>query len=314
MAICGLSFSHSHPPVYELAKKYNVPVIVPFSSPAAVFAPIENDCREVFSTGPVMHPKFHYHGYAEALLVSKLFPKDYTVASTSYATPGGRILSSWGAQWCEKFGYKVVYHEDVPPGTVDLTTWAEKVAKANPDVYLSQLGGELLIPFWSSLEKVGWTKSLLIASFMNEGDFVKAVDGLMKPRNNIYWFGNYAPSFADIPEYDEIRKAMKKFRHKYTLSANHARGWTTARLIEAALSRVGWPCDRQALFNTLEKTDLDTKGLTGGKIRFSQTDHYGTAWGRAYQWEPGKRTMLPATDWIKIEPNMIAKEYSKWGK
>lgn len=312
LAICGLSFSHAHPPVYELAKKHGVAVVVPFSSPAAVFSPVENDCQEVFATGPVMSSKFHYHGYGEALIISRLFPKDKTLASMSYATPGGRVLSSWGAKWSEKRGYKVVYHDDIPPGTVDISTWAQKVAKINPDILMASWGGEIIVPFWAAAEKMGWTNAVLFGNFITTADTIKAIERLIKPRNNLYFFSEIelpAP-FGAVPiaEYDEMREAMKKYGSKFPLSARHGSGWITARVIEAALMKVGWPCDRSALLKALEKTNLDTKGLTGGPILFSSSDHYGPAYIKCYRWDPVKKSMITVMDWVRMDPKKIAKE------
>ena len=310
LLIAGLSFSVSQPPVFELAKKHNVPVVVPYSCPVAAYAPVEEDCRQVFATGPIMSPKFHYHGYAEALIVSKLFPKGSTIGSMSYGTPGGRILSSWGAKWCEKRGYKVVYHEDIPPGTVDVSSWVDKIVKANPDVLMPVLGGEISVPLMTNLEKMGYNKPVLNANYLNTDDFLKIGEGLIKPKENLYIYSELAMPIAATPpkEYEEIQKAMKKYGHTYSLSARHASGWLTAQVIEVALAKVGWPASRSALIEALEKTDLVTKGLSGGPIRFNETDHYGMAYVKAYRWDPFKKVMIDALDWQKFEPAKIAKE------
>ncbi len=314
LAICGLSFSHAQLPVYELAKKYGVPVVVPFSSPAATFAPIENSLQEIFTPGPIMHPKYHFHGYAGPLVASKLFPKGRTVASMSYTTPGGRTLSTWGARCSEKFGNKVVLHEDIPPGTVDVSTWVLKMTNANPDILLAFWASEVMKPFWSGAEKMGWTNTILCNSSVNTGEFLKAVESLIKPRDNIYMYSDVAlPSpFADtpLPAYDKMRKAMEKYGHKYELGAWHARGWIVAGLIEEALARTKWPCDRSALLKALENTDFDTKELTGGRYRFSPTDHIGNNYLKCYRWDPVKKKMITVLDWQTINPAEVSKQFS----
>jgi branched-chain amino acid transport system substrate-binding protein len=318
LAICGLSFSYAHLPVYELAKRYGVPVITPFSSPAGTFDPVGNDCREIFTPGPIMYPQYHFHGYAAALVASKLFPKGKTVASMSYTTPGGRTLSAWGARWSERFGNRVVLHEEIPPGTVDVSTWALKVAQTNPEILLTFFGGEVAAPLWSTAEKMGWTNTILCNSTITTGDFLKAMDRLMKPTDNIYFYTDTAMPFpftdTPIPEYDTMRKAMAKYGSKYELTAWHARGWIAARVVEQALERAKWPCDRPALFKALERTDIDTKGLSGGPYRFSQTDHIGNNYLICYRWDPVKKKMNTVINWVTINPKAIAKEYSEFVK
>jgi len=311
LLIAGLSFSHSHPPVYEQAKKYKVPVIVPFSSPAAMFAPAENDAEYIFSIGPVMSTKFHFHGYGEAIVLSKLFKKGTTVASMSYATPGGRTLSTWGANWAEKRGFKVVYHEDIPPGTVDVSSWAQQVAKINPDVLMASWGGEIVVPMLVALEKLGWNGAVLCGNFINTEDFLKAMKLLIEPKKNVYLFSEITlpPNFAEksVPVYKKMQEAMKKYGHKYVLSARHASGWLTAMVVEAALKKAGWPATRASVLDALEKTNLNTEGLEGGPIIYTKTDHRGSSYIRCYRWDPDKKLMIDALGWIKMEPAKIAK-------
>ena len=102
-----------------------------------------------------------------------------------------------------------------------------------------------------------------------------------------------------------IEKAMNKFGHQYPLSARTCHGWTMGRLMEQALTKAGWPCSRADLIAALEKTDLDTLGLTGGPIQFTPTDHYGPTWWRAYRWNAAKKALLPVMDWFKIETKTI---------
>ena len=117
---------------------------------------------------------------------SKIFKKGSTVASMSYATPGGRTLSTWGANWAKKRGFKVVYHEDIPPGTVDISPWAQEIARINPDILLASWGGEIYKPMLVALEKLGWKGSVITGNFMNTEDFLKAMKMLIEPRKNFY--------------------------------------------------------------------------------------------------------------------------------
>ena len=311
LLIAGLSFSHSQPPVYELVKKHGVPLVVAFACVAAAFDPALDGSKQIFATGPVKHPNFNLHGYSSGLLASKYFPKGTTLAVMCYATPGGRLDNAFASWASKKYGNKVVFQEEIPPGTVDVSPWVEKIIKANPDVGILSFGGETTVPLWINLEKMGFTKPILNASFMSTEDFHKAEGAFMKPNPNLYLFSDNAMPFDVNPpaEYGEIEKAMKKYGHTYALSNRHAAGWLTARVIEQALGRVGWPATRSALIEALEKTDLDTRGLTGGHIRFSPTDHYGPAWAKLYRWDPSKKKLVTVVDWLEVNPREISKEY-----
>ena len=305
LALMGLGFSRAQPPVMEMARKERLAVIAGYTLIIDVHKTKPGDVG--FATGHIMHPKFHPGGYGYAKVAASLHPNG-RMASSGYDTPGGRVFSQWASDWGKKLGLDVVYHEDIPPRTIDLMPWASKVAKANPDIYTNAEGGEIFIPLAIALEKSGWTKDLLFPDFVTEGHLVKGIKRLMSDGEWVMWFGRYASAYEDIPEYDRIREAMKKFGHQYPLSARHAQGWTMGRLIAQALMKAGWPCTREKVISALEKTDLDTKGLTGGPIRFTPTDHYGPTWWKVYRWNAAQNALVPILDWFKIDSGKIARQ------
>ena len=317
LAICGLSMSQAHPPVYELAKKHGVPIVVGWGGIADSYDPakVKNN-QQIFTPGAIMTPTYQYFGYAAPVVASKVFPKGRTVASMSYNTPGGRVLSTWGARWSEKLGNKVVLHEDIQLGAADLSTWILKLTKANPDILLAFWSGDAMKSFWSGAEKMGWTNAILCNSSVNTVEFIKSVQALIKPRDNIYLYSDVALPFpfadVSVPEYDKIRKAMEKYKHKYELGPFHARGWIIAGIIEEALARTKWPCTRSDLLMALERTDFDTKGLTGGRYRFTPTDHMGDNYLKAYRWDPAKKKMITVMEWTTMNVKQIADQYSKF--
>jgi branched-chain amino acid transport system substrate-binding protein len=305
LALMGLGFSRAQPPVMEMASKERVPVIAGYTLIMDVHKAKPSDVG--FATGYIMNPKFHPGGYGFAKVAATLHPKG-RMASSGYDTPGGRVWSQWAAEWAKKMGMDVVYHEDIPPQTVDLMPWASKVAKADPDIYTNAEGGEIFIPLAVALEKAGWTKDLLFPDFVTEADLAKGIDRLMTKGSWVLWFGRYASAYEKIPEYEKIGEAMKKFGHQYPLSARHAQGWTMGRLIAQALTKAGWPCTREKVLSALETTDLDTKGLSGGPIRFTPTDHYGPTWWKVYRWNPEQKALEPVMDWFRIDAEKIAKD------
>lgn len=305
LALLGLGFSSSQPPVIELATKSRVAVIAGFTMVKDVHKVQPGEV--CFNTGRIMNPNYLPAAYAYALVANRLHPNGRYAAS-GYDTPGGRLWSKLGCVYAEKMGLKVVYHEDIPPGTMDLMPWASKVAKANPDIYANDEGGEIFIPNAIALEKCGWTKDLLYPDFVSEGDLVKGIRRLMTNGEWVLWLGRYASSFDNIPEYDRIREAMKKFGHQYPLSAHHAQGWTIGRIAEEGLKIAGWPCTREKFISALEQINLDAKGLTGGSIRYTPTDHSGPTSWKLYRWNASKQALVPVWDWFEVTAKMMGKE------
>lgn len=305
LAIVGLGFSVSQPPVMALTKKEAVPVVTGYTCIEDV-----HRCEpgsNVFATGYIMHPAFHPGAYAMAKFLQGMNkPKGAKIALSGYTTPGARIWTNLSEKWCKDMGYEVVYREDIPPGTLDFSPWVIKIARLAPDAYLTPVGAEFLVPEVAALEKLGYTNDIVFPDFVPEGDLVKGVQRLVGTGDWLVWGGRYISIYDDSPEIKNIKDAMKKFGHQFPLSSRHCHGWTIGRLMEQALTKAGWPCTRAGLIAALEKTDLDTKGLTGGPIKFTPTDHYGPTWWKAYRWNASKKALVTAVDWFPIDPATIA--------
>lgn len=312
LAICGLGFSRSQPPVKELTRKAGVPLITGYTAIGHLYPP--DPTKNMFSVGVLMDPKAMPQGVVNALVCSKVHPRG-KVAVTSFSTPGGRLVDDWTEAWCKKLSMNVVYRDEYPPTTQEFTPWLMKIAEGKPQVVTATVGGAIYIPFLRQMQKFGLGKTdLVVPDFVSEEDLVKGVKQLGKNGgDNVIWFSRYASALdVDRPsEFDNIEKAMKKYDHKYVLSSLHSMGWTLARLMESALKRAGWPCTRSDLLAALEKTELDTKGLTGGPIRFSATNHYGPSWWIAYRWDSKRGKLKRITDWHKLELSEIVGKIGK---
>jgi len=309
LAILGLGYSRSQPPVLELAKQSGIPVLTGYTATSPLFP--DNPTKNVFSIGVQMHPKAMPQGYNNAYVASKICPAG-RVAVTSFDTPGGRLCNDWTEAWCKKLGMKVVFRSEWPPSTLNYTPWLMKISREKPDMLIATVGGANYIPLLRQMEKFQLENTdLLVVDFVNEGDLVKGIEQLVIGRgDNVIWLSRYASALDSErpPEFDKIQKAMDTYSHRYILSALHAMGWTMARVVENALKKAGWPCTREAFISAMEKTDLDAKGLTGGPIRFTPTDHYGPTWWKAYRWDSHTKRLSAIVDWYRVDlPDIMAK-------
>ncbi len=306
LAICGLGFSRSHPPVYELAKKEGVPIIVGYTCIDDVTN--VKPGYPIFATGYIMHPNFHSGGEMTVRSIMALKPKGTKAAIGGFATPGARIWDDWVERRLKETGYNVVYRSEWQPTTVDLSPWVNKVAQIQPDIFWLDSGAEIVVPMIPALEKMGYTNDIIIPDFTPEYDLEKAIGRLKGNGEWVIWAGRYVPVYEDLPEMRNIREAMKKYGHKNPFSARTCHGWTIGRLMEQALTKAGWPCNRSNLTAALEKTNLDTRGLNGGPIIFTPTDHFGPTWWKAYRWNSAKKALVPAIEWFKIEAKEVARK------
>jgi ABC-type branched-subunit amino acid transport system substrate-binding protein len=169
-------------------------------------------------------------------------------------------------------------------------------------------GGDLLIYLYPTLEKLGWEGPILAGLFSSRESWLKGMELVKKIKENAYMYLQTLPPL-DIatPGGDELIKAWKEFKGKFSPYSHHASGWVTAGVIASALERAGWPCSHSDLIKSLEKTDFDTKGLMGGNIKFSPTDHLGPQYTVGLKWDHINKRWNKVTDWIKVDPKEIAK-------
>jgi branched-chain amino acid transport system substrate-binding protein len=308
LAILGLGFTKAQPPVIELAEKSGVALIAGYMTIMKAWDVKPGSIA--FASGYIAHPGYHPGACAAAEIVRKTQPKGARVAVSSYAFPGGRISTDWMSELCEKMGYKVVYKEHIPPGTVDLSPWANKVAASKADVFWGYFGSEVMFPLVLALEKAGYSKDIVFPDFVTERDVAKIVEELKGKKVNLIWYGRYASVYEgkNIPKIQEIGSTMEKYNARYPISARHLQGWVMGRLLEKSLRKAGWPCDRAGLIAALETTQIETDGLTGGPIHFTPTDHYGPVWFKAYKCNATQKSLKPFLDWFSIKAKDFAKK------
>lgn len=311
LVIAGLSYSTTHNPIFKLAKEHGVPVICDYSCTAPVYDPVKQDAREIFAMGLVTTPVYANAAISLVRPLVKILPKGARFAVTSVGTPGGRLMGSLAAKEATEFGFKVVYEESIPPGTIDMSPWAQKINAANPDIFLYMGGADITINLIVAVVKYGYKKAFLISDNLTPDHIGKIVEDLSQTKNDLYYPSRFLlpRPFGDqhVAEYDRMREAIKKFGSRYPLSAQLDGGWLTARVIEEAIRRVGWPCDRKALLASLEKTNLDPRGLFPGTVIFTPNDHRGPEYINMYKWDYQGKTMKPVSNWITWNAREILK-------
>jgi branched-chain amino acid transport system substrate-binding protein len=182
-----------------------------------------------------------------------------------------------------------------------------KIVNANPDaVYSGAIHVQMQLPL--TLEKMGYTKDFMMVDSITEADVAKIGSQLAGKGENLLWVSRYISPLENVPELDKIRMAIKKYGANYPISARHCQGWVMGIIIEEALKKTGYPCTRENLLTALEKTNVDTRGLTGGPIIFTSKDHHGPSWFKVYRWNANRQGSMPVKDWFKVETEGVAKK------
>lgn len=195
-------------------------------------------------------------------------------------------------------GLNVVEKIVTPPGSVDVSTEVLKLRRANPDYTIFH--GYVLAPlpeFMTQAKQLG-LKTKFMGTFWSMDNSVWAkvgdvADGFMGVAPYRYYYDKE----GNAPMLDKIRQMRPEYQ-----STAYMQGFLTAMLFTEAAKRTldaGKELNAanlKAAINSIK--DFDTGGIIGVPISIPGNS---IPVGRIYQFDAGKKTMLPASDWIKLE-------------
>lgn len=198
----------------------------------------------------------------------------------------------------KELGLKVVEKIVTPPGSVDVSTEVLKLRRANPDYTIFH--GYVLAPlpeFMTQAKQLG-LKTKFMGTFWSMDNSVwakvgEAADGFM----GVMPYRYYYDKEGNAPMLDKIRQMRPEYQ-----STPYMQGFLTAMLFTEAAKRTldagkelnG--ANLKAALNSIK--DFDTGGIIGVPISIPGNS---IPVGRIYQYDAAKKTMLPASDWIKLE-------------
>jgi len=195
-------------------------------------------------------------------------------------------------------GLKVVEKIVTPPGSVDVSTEVLKLRRANPDYTIFH--GYVLAPlpeFMTQAKQLG-LKTKFMGTFwsMDNSIWAKvgdAADGFMGVNPYRYYYDKE----GNAPMLDKIRQMRPDYQ-----STPYMQGFLTAMLFTEAAKRTldaGKELNGANLKAALNSVkDFDTGGIIGVPISIPGNS---IPVGRIYRYDAAKKTMLPASDWIKLE-------------
>lgn len=287
IGIFGLSLSSTHASVLAETRNAGVPVVTSFSAIMESLPPAK---PYSYSAGVM----FEVAGEAIGALSERIV-KEGKVVGVTFDSVGGRSAIKHNQLSVEKAGYswgEVLF----PVRTADFTPFAQSVAAMNPAIVVGHYGAEQNLGMIAALRATGYKGPYVIAAYGASEDTARQAAQLAGSDENIYMVSRYAPSTADVPGMPALKEAAEKFGIDNPTSM-HVTGWVLGAIAADALKRCGEKCDRDSLNAAVQKTDLNTQGLTGGPIRFTEDDHYGTSYWRLYKWDGEK--LAPVGDWLE---------------
>jgi ABC-type branched-subunit amino acid transport system substrate-binding protein len=290
--LVNASLSSTYAPVLAETRRAGVPVIyVGAVCPKEVLPPTPDPlqfCTTNFGQG--------YDSRSALQFVKERSGSGIKIGFASMAIPISRGEMEYAVTYAKSIGLTPIGHETIPPPTPDYTPFATKLKDAEPSWVFAWAPWVTQVRTFEALRRLGWGGDYItIAHVESELELSRLKD----PKLIVMGANGF---FADkLPIHTGIAAAVAKVGTRFPVE-QMAEGWVGAMAIEAALKAVSWPptpAKVQAAMNTLK---FDTKGLRGGDIEWTPTNHYRTKQHyRFYRWSPEKGAVERVKDWVTYD-------------
>ncbi len=279
------SLSSTYAPVIAETKNAGVPLL--FASgvcPTSVYPPAAS--HEFCTTGYAAH----YDSQATLDFVKASAKEAVKIGFSAMAIPLSRGEMDYAMGLSKTMGMTPVDEEVIPPPTADYTPFATKLKDSGPTWVYSWAPWVTQVRTLEALRKLGW-----------QGDYIawghlEAESELARLKDSKFFTVNSNALFQEgLPIQKEIEEAAKKAGSKYP-GHTMTEGWIAGMAIEAAMKGAGASADRAKLHDSMENLKIDTKGLRGGPIEWTKTNHFRThLYYRVYKWDGSK--IARVQDW-----------------
>jgi ABC-type branched-subunit amino acid transport system substrate-binding protein len=218
------------------------------------------------------------------------------VGYSAMAIPISRGEIDYAEGLAKQMGMTPVDKQVIPPPTPDYTPFATKLKDANPNWVYSWAPWVTQVRTLEALRRLGWKGNYIAyAHIQSEDELERLKDG------DLYVFGTNAFFKDDLPVHAEIRAATHRAKLNYP-TTQLTEGFIAGLVLEAALKGASWPPTPQKVLASMNNLKVDTKGLRGGPIEWTKTNHFRTKqYYRVYRWDPSKNGIVQVKDWTAIE-------------
>jgi len=189
-----------------------------------------------------------------------------------------------------------------PLQTTDFTPFVRPVVDSNPTVFFDISIASHAIGVAVTARNLGYVGPIAFSMTATpEPDIDEVIDQV--GGEDIYAISNIVSiDETDVPEVQRVLEAAEEHGTETAPSSAMLNGWLMGMVIADSLERCGESCDRATLRDALEATDLDTRGITGGNLTYSPTDHVGLRYWTGYKYDTDQEVLVRAIDgWITFD-------------
>lgn len=289
LVLAGLSSLYA--PVVQVAEQYNVPILFLGVCPPEVYPP-KADANQYCSTAFGIK----YDSTFAVPFIHEEAKGSLKLALEAMNVPLSRNEIDWAEQLAKNMKIEVVDKEVTPPPTSDYTPFATKMKNSGATWVYSYGPWGMEVRTFEALRKLGWKGKYLAYGHIQAEDELRRLKD-----DNFYVYGTNAYYNDNTEAHKRIKALAEKEKtiYPYTQLTD---GWIGATVIEETLKKVSWPATPEAVRDSMNQLKVDTKGLKGGPIVWTKTNHYRmTGYYRVYKWDSKKKGIVIAKDWTPVE-------------
>lgn len=283
------SLSSTYAPVIAEAKNAGVPLMFASSvCPKDVYPPAQPGefCTTAFAST--------YDSRAALSFVKETATAPVKIGFAAMAIPLSRGEIDFAESQAPALGMTAVDKEIIPPPTADYTPYATKIKDAGANWVFSWAPWVTQVRTFEALRRLGWSGDYITWAHIEAEDELKRIKD---PK--LYVIGANALFEDALPIQKQIAEAAKQAGSKYK-PEQMTEGWVAGMVIEAALKGSGPAATPAAIQASMQNLTVDLKGLRGGPIEWTQTNHFRTKqYYRVYRWDGAKIAVVK--DWLSYD-------------
>ncbi len=236
-----------------------------------------------------------YDNRAMINFIAKQYGTNFKIAFAAMAIPVSRAGIDIAEARAKELGMTSVGQQVIPPATPDFTPFATKLLEGQPDWGFSWAPWIVQIKSFEAMRRLGWKGRFMTwAHIEAENEMQRLKDP------GLVLIGANALFSENLPIHQEIAKEVETAKTQYPVN-QMGEGWVAGMVIEAALKAAGKP-DNKAINEAMKNLKVDTKGLRGGPLEWTPTNHFRTQQHyRFYDWNNDKGQMMPISGWVTYD-------------
>ncbi len=301
LMLAGGTIEGRMPPVFEVVRQAGVPFLTGHSARPDMFPPEPDPL--LFTVGNVFEAMSDARVELWPLVFGDEFPDGGTVSCYIHEGPAAFAV-------CERWLEALEAATDWSAGSVinaslqtsDFSSFVQPLVDEDPDAFFDISIASHAIGVAVAARNAGYAGPIAFSMTATPETDIQTVVEQVGP-DNIWALSNITSiDETDVPEIQQILASAEEFGTEITPNSATVNGWLMGMVIADSLERCGADCDPAGLRDALEALDLDTLGLTGGPLRFSETDHVGPRYWTGYRLNPDTGVLERAIDtWVEFD-------------